>query len=360
MKYFLTAVLIFCSNIFNVEYCFSHCQTDSIAASFELHDLNGERFKLDENLGKKLTIILFWATWGHDSSEMMDSVEHLYQQYHDQGLKAIGICVEQQNISDSIKQKIIKFVKENRVSYPIALDNQLQTFRQYSVIAVPTTFVIDKDKKIIKHLSGFSIVGREELFEFVYEQFEGKRKPTVHKRYEKEPDKNALRNYNLAYVKFRKGNLDIAKKYANEAYQSDTLFIQPLLLLTEISIENKEIDGAGIFIDKAKKLNPNSLEVIAYEGYLKAMTGDTTAAKELLASVVQKADTFTLARGFLGYTWGVSGNLDSALNEFKRAEELDSADFRIPKLRSEIYERFGKQQEAIQDKLKAKKLRKSY
>lgn len=335
-------------------------KTDSVAGSFSLEDLNGKPYSLEENLGDKLTVLLFWATWGHDSIEMLDSIEHLYRQFHDKGLNAIGVCVERQVISDSLKNKIIEVTKAKEISFPTLLDNQLNTFRQYGVIAVPTTVIIDKNKKCIYYLAGFTIIGREELFEFVYDKFYGKRDYTVHKRYEKNPDKKALRNYNLAKLKFLKGDLDTAKKYAEEAYNFDSSFVQPLLLLTEISIENKEIAEAEKYINRAVKIDSMSLEVMALSGLVYAKKEDTTKAIQILSSLIQKVDTFALAYCYIGYTFGVAGNIDTALIEFKKAEELDSAEFRIPKLRSEIYERFGKQQEAMQDKLKAKKLRRRF
>lgn len=154
-----------------------YCQLSlqATAPKFALKNIAGNSWSSDEHLTGKFTIVLFWATWGNDSIEMIDTVEELYKRYHSQGLEAVGVCVEQQTISDTLRQRIIKTIKKKEISFPIVFDDQLRIFRQYNVIAVPTTFIIDEQRKIVYHLAGFTIVGREQMFEFVRERFEGKR-----------------------------------------------------------------------------------------------------------------------------------------------------------------------------------------
>jgi len=332
-------------------------KVDSTAPSFSLLDLQGNRFDLEQHLGSKLTIILFWATWGHDSIEMLDDIERLYLKYQNRGLEAVGVCVEQQSIVDSVKQRITDTVQHKKISFPVLLDDQLQTFRRYGVIAVPTSVVIDANRKILYHLSGYPIVGREELFGFIQERFEGKRKINNHKKFERDPDKKALRLYNMAEMKYAKGQLDTAKKYASEAAARDSGFIQPLLLLTEAAIEERDLKNAAIHAARALQLEPKSIPALSLSGLIAAKNGETEKAIKILESVIMQNDTFAIAHCYLGYALGLTGDGKRSDEEFSRAEDLSPAEYRIPISRSEIYERSGKQKEAMSEKIKAKRLR---
>jgi Flp pilus assembly protein TadD/thiol-disulfide isomerase/thioredoxin len=333
---------------------------DSLAENFSLNDFQGKNYSLKEHLGGKLTIVIFWATWGHDSSEMIDTVEELYKRYHEQGLEAVGVCVEQQLISDTVRQRISETIKKNGITFPIVLDDKLHIFRQYNIVAVPTTYVLNAQRNIVHHLSGYTIVGREQMFEFVREQFEGKRDVTIHKKFEREPDKKSLRVYNMAEIKFYKSQYDTAKKYLLESIASDSLFLEPHLLLIELGVEVGALSEADAHLRRALQLNPKSVEALSLSGLLAAKKGEKEKSVKMLEEVVSHYDSSASAHCYLGFALGINGKPEQALMEFAKAEALAPSNYRIPQLRAEVYSAMGKQQEAVHDKLKAKKLRKSY
>lgn len=343
--------------LITVTQVYSQLAMQSQAPDFSLKDINGNIFSTEKRFTGKFTIVLFWATWGHDSIEMIDTVEELYNRYHTQVLDAVGVCVEQQAISDSLKQRIVETISKKKISFPIVFDEQLKTFRQYGVIAVPTTFVIDEQGKIVYHLSGFTIVGREQLFEFVRERFEGKRNLTVQHKFSRQPDKHALRLYNMAGMKFNRGELDTAKKYAQEAASIDTGFAEPLILLTEVALEESNIEIADKNISIALKIIPGSIEALSLSGLIAAKQGDTTQALDILKKVLQQSDTIAIAHCYLGYLFGMMGRLSVSEEEMNRAAELSPYDYRIPMLRAELLEKVGKSDEAKVLKKKAKQIR---
>ncbi|MBA4312377.1 MAG: hypothetical protein C0417_07080 [Chlorobiaceae bacterium] len=343
--------------LFAVTNAYCQLAMQSLTPNFSLKDIDGNAWSSDKHFTGKFTIVLFWSTWGNDSIEMIDTVEELHKRYNAQGLEAVGVCVEQQIISDSLKQKISETIKKREISFPIVFDDQLRTFRQYNVIAVPTTFVINEEGKIVYHLAGFSILGREQLFEFVRERFEGKRNVTVHHKFSRQPDKHALRLYNMATMKFSRSELDTAKKYAQEASAIDTGFVEPLILLTEIALEESNIVIAEKNISVALQIMPGSSEVQSLAGLIAARQGDTTRALEILKKVLQQSDTIAIAHCYLGYLYGITGNLIGSEEEMKRAAELSSSDYRIPMLQAELLEKAGKVDEAKVLKKKAKQIR---
>ena len=340
-----------------VTHAYSQLANQSIAPNFSLKDIGGNNWSSDKHFTGKFTIVLFWATWGNDSIEMADTVEKLYKRYQAQGLEAVGVCVEQQTISDTLRAQIIETVKKKQISFPIVFDDQLRTFRQYNVIAVPTSFIIDEHGKIIYHLAGFTIVGREQMFEFVREHFEGRRNLTVQHKFSRQPDKHALRLYNMASMKFSRGELDTVKKYAREAAAIDTGFVEPLILLAEVAIEESNTVLAEKNISAALRIMPGSMEAQSLLGLIVAKQRDTTHALEILKKVLQQSDTIAIAHCCLGYLFGVMGNLNGSDDELKRAAELSPSDYRIPMLQAELLEKAGKITEAKALKKKAKQIR---
>jgi len=331
-------------------------ENDSIITTFSLRSIDGKIITLTENLGEKITIVSFWATWGDDSIEMLDNIEKLYRKYHEKGLMAFGICVEQQSISDTMLQKIIDTVRKKQLSFPILIDDHLMTFNQYNVIAVPTTFILDEKGKIIYKLSGYPIVGRNDLYEFINQQFEKKQQIEIHRKYKRVPDKKSLRLYNLALMKFKKDELDTAKKYALKSIDHDTLFIQPLLLLAEIALQNNDLLDAEIRIDRSLKIDENSTDTKSLYGLLLAKKGETNKAIKILDSLIKTEDKLAIVHCYLGYAYGVAGDYDKAFDEFLKSETLVKNEYQLPMLRAEIYDKMGKHQEADADRKIAKML----
>jgi len=355
--------ITFILSVFLFSFAFSSLdlgqnQVDSsLVPPFTLKDFNGKQQSLDNLLGKKLSVIIFWATWGVDSIKMMSDLQKLYVKYREKGLNVIGVCVEQQAINVTLRQKIIDTVKQKQITFPLLFDYRLQTFKLYHVIAVPTTFVIDKNRKILFKLSGYPIVGRDKLFNFITEYFEGKPPVAAKKSIGRKVNASAMRFYNMARFEFKMGRSFSAKGHAAKAVKLDTLFVKPLLLSAEIELREKQISNAAKYIERALKLKPNLTAALLLKGFLLAKQDSAQKAIKLLSNIIRNDSTSVLAFCYLGYAYGMNNNLKQSLLEFKHAETLSKNDYRIPLLRAEVYKRFGKLKKAKTDKLKYQKLR---
>ena len=341
--------IIFCLLIGSASDIPCQEKTDPLAPPFSLSSFDGTKHSLEELLGNKLTVIVFWSTWGKDSIKMLADMERLFEKYQKRGLNVVGICVEQQNIDDVTRQHIADTVKQIRLNFPILLDDQLKTFRAYGVIAVPTTFVIDKNRKIVYHLSGYPIVGRDEIENCVMEQFEGVKLARKFIKKEREPDKEALRFYGMAHLSFSKGEIETVKKYALKSIGIDSLYSDPVLLLAEVSIMDDSLDDAMKYISLAYELKADSLTLLNLKGFLLARSGQWQNAVSLFEKLANEDSSNVLVHCYLGYTLGLGGNLQRALDEFSKAERLSKTEFRIPLLKIEIYKKFKKYKEAASE-----------
>jgi len=114
-----------------------------LAPDFELKSLDGKNTKLSSYRGKAV-LLNFWATWcGPCKIEIPWFVE-LQKQYGPQGFQIVGVAMD-----DASTEDIAKFAKEMGVDYPILLGTESVGEAYGGVSALPTTFFIDRDGKII-------------------------------------------------------------------------------------------------------------------------------------------------------------------------------------------------------------------
>jgi peroxiredoxin len=102
---------------------------------FTLADPDGKKISLKDFRGK--TIFLnFWATWCEPCREEMPAIEKLYQEYKNKNFTVLAI-----NVKDR-KQEALAFVKELKLTYPIAFDPNAEVASLYGAWGLPTTYLI--------------------------------------------------------------------------------------------------------------------------------------------------------------------------------------------------------------------------
>lgn len=119
------------------------------APDFTVTMLDGSQVKLSSLRGKPV-FLNFWATWCPPCVGEMPHFEALYPQYKDK-INFLAVSID----SDSSAPK--KFASSKGFTFPIAHDGQKNIAGMYSIEAIPTSFLLDKDGKIIaSHLGGMS------------------------------------------------------------------------------------------------------------------------------------------------------------------------------------------------------------
>jgi len=107
------------------------------APDFTLKTLDGRNMKLSELAGN-VVMINFWASWCAPCRVEMPKLNDLYNKYKDLGFVLLGVNVEQQ------EQPPRNFLKKRPVDFPILLDKGNDVSKQYHVIAMPTTVLVDR------------------------------------------------------------------------------------------------------------------------------------------------------------------------------------------------------------------------
>jgi thiol-disulfide isomerase/thioredoxin len=111
------------------------------APDFTLKNNAGENVRLAEQRGN-VVMLNFWASWCGPCRKEMPLLDEMYQRYSKAGFMLYGVNVEK-NTTDA--EKLLRDLGTN---FPILWDGDSVVSKLYSVNAMPTTIMIDKDGNI--------------------------------------------------------------------------------------------------------------------------------------------------------------------------------------------------------------------
>jgi len=115
---------------------------------FNETDMNGKPLSISQYKGK-VVLVDFWATWCIPCIVKLPEIQKAYEKFHGKGLEVVGINL------DENKEKLEQFAKERKLPWPEYFDGKKWANKlamKYGVDATPTTYLLDRDGKIIKQL----------------------------------------------------------------------------------------------------------------------------------------------------------------------------------------------------------------
>jgi thiol-disulfide isomerase/thioredoxin len=96
----------------------------------------------------KVVFLNFWATWCGPCRTEMPSMEALYNRFRDRGFEILAVN------SGEKEQEVLNYMRNNSLTFPAALDEDGRVSRVYGIQAIPTTFILDREGKIILRMVG--------------------------------------------------------------------------------------------------------------------------------------------------------------------------------------------------------------
>jgi len=129
------------------------------APNFEAPNPEGKLLALNDITSKnKVTIVDFWAAWCGPCRKENPNLVKLYEKYHDKGLEIVGVSLDGNNRQQDPKAAWIKAIEDDGLTWHQV--SNLKYFQDpiaqsYSIRAIPATFLLDSEGKIIgKELRG--------------------------------------------------------------------------------------------------------------------------------------------------------------------------------------------------------------
>lgn len=121
-----------------------------MAKDFALKDVDGRVHTISQYRGK-VVLINFWATWCPPCLKEMPSMERLWKELGGKGVAVLAL-----NIGESADD-VENFGFEHNLSFPLLLDQDDTTSRDWLVRGLPTSYVVDTQGRIV-----FQAIGERE------------------------------------------------------------------------------------------------------------------------------------------------------------------------------------------------------
>lgn len=140
------------------------------AADFELKDLEGDKYTLDELLDEcNLLVIDFWQVGCKPCNELVAHLQDYYDEYKEKGVEFVIIS---RDTSLTLAQ-VEPFFRANEYTFRVLLDTELDVSTDYGVKASPATFIINPDGQIIWQHYSYKTGQEEEIKEVVQRYLAG-------------------------------------------------------------------------------------------------------------------------------------------------------------------------------------------
>src|SRR5208282_5885712 len=120
------------------------------APSWELQGADGKTVHSSDFKGK-VVILDFWATWCPPCKAEIPGFIALQKEYGKKGLAVVGISVDEGG-ADVVKE----FAQKLGMNYPVVLADEKTPQVFGGIEAIPTTFIIDREGRIVTNHLGFT------------------------------------------------------------------------------------------------------------------------------------------------------------------------------------------------------------
>jgi thiol-disulfide isomerase/thioredoxin len=107
-------------------------------------DVNSNEFK------GKVLLVTFFATWCGPCLQEIPTLIRLQNELSENGFSVIGLSVDKDGM-DTVKQ----LVENHKINYPVLLSNKKATSGFGRISLIPTSFLINNDREVIKKYHGY-------------------------------------------------------------------------------------------------------------------------------------------------------------------------------------------------------------
>lgn len=109
---------------------------------FTIENINGNLESLDKYKGKVI-FLNFWATWCPPCVLEMPMMDRLYKKLKDKGFVVVAVDDYEP------RERVEKFLKDKDYSFPILIDPSGKVTEAFRSMVLPSSFIINKEGKVI-------------------------------------------------------------------------------------------------------------------------------------------------------------------------------------------------------------------
>ena len=197
---------------------------------FTLESLQGPSVSVSTYVGKKPVILVFWElpmskAFLDYSMDELRFLNDLYELHHEKtGIEIFAIYTpeEEKEIPPAELDQVRNLIKVNKIKFPVLLDRGFTIFREYGVIALPSTVMINRAGTVEFIYPSFPLSARP-IFTEKVKILAGLASEAVNVEKEKTkgPDSHSVRLYNYSLQMFKKGLLEQAMSPLKKSIEMD-------------------------------------------------------------------------------------------------------------------------------------------
>lgn len=121
------------------------------APDFVLPDIQGNNYKLSENLNQGPILINFWATWCVPCREEMKKLKDVYERYEEDGLQILAISIDDPKSVSRVKS----FINSRKYPFKVLLDTNSEIMQLFQAENPPYTALLNSEGDIYYTHSGY-------------------------------------------------------------------------------------------------------------------------------------------------------------------------------------------------------------
>lgn len=154
-------VLILALTCLVIPPSFAHLEGDVPPPQCKLTTLDGQNAQDWSALKGEVIYVDFWASWCPPCIQSFPFMTQLTQDFKEKGLHVIGVNL------DENQQDAKNFLVQHPVNFSVLMDETKQCAQDFGVIAMPSTYIIDKNG-LVRHIHrGFRAGETEELRQLI-------------------------------------------------------------------------------------------------------------------------------------------------------------------------------------------------
>jgi len=351
----LAALLVMLFAIPHAGAAFKYLKPGMDVPEFSLKTLDGQEYTLASVKGQPATLFIFWATWSPRSMPALVDAQKLSAEYAAKGLKVIAVNVNKLSLGMDDRRQIGETQEQLKLTIPVVIDNGLETYNTFGVVATPSTAVIDAEGKIVHEAASYlASTGADirESIEILLGVREAPKADAVAAKPVYKPDSKALRHYNFGRTMLQRGNKDKAMGQLEDAAAVDPTYAAPRILLGHLLLAKKEtasLEKAAEHFKKGMELDPGNVSAVTGYGEALLELGRVDEAAAAFEKAVALDPTYTPAVSSQALTFSKQGKAAEAEARFKAALELNPVDPGTYRRRGESLEAGGNLKGAAAD-----------
>jgi Flp pilus assembly protein TadD/peroxiredoxin len=300
------------------------------APDFSLPDLAGKPTNL-ESLRGSLLLLHFWAAGSPQCSEQLRLLQKNREALSLPGLRIVGINIDESNEPAAARALA---TKEN-IAFPTLLATQevvgiynilyRYLFDRRRDLAVPTSFLVDREGMIVKIYQGTVTSERllEDLEAFPRTPEERTRKALPFPGTLHEKDAFHRNDFTYGVALFQRGYLDQAAASFQQVIAAKPNEPDAYYNLGTLYLSKNAFAEARQYLEQTVKLRPNYPEAWNNLAMIAAQQGQTDDAVRNFRESLRQRPDYAIALLNLGNVYRRQGNFSEAEKLLKRALELE-------------------------------------